>query len=158
MVDNLKPADRRKTMQAVKGKNTRLERRFFSILAAMRLNGWKKNAADVVGKPDVVFPTRRVAIFVDGCFWHGCPHCCRKLPATNRKYWRRKIRRNVALAQSTNHKLRNAGWTVIRIWEHALQNPKDLVRIKTRLDAVVKETKRNAHKSRKGSSRKSPNP
>ena len=157
MVDNLKPADRRKTMQAVKGKDTRLERRLFSTLAAMRLRGWKKNAADVIGKPDVVFPIRRVAIFVDGCFWHGCPHCRRKLPATNRKYWRRKIERNVALAKSTNRKLRGGGWTVIRIWEHALQNPKDWVRIKTRLDAVVEETKRNERKSRKGSSRKSPN-
>jgi DNA mismatch endonuclease (patch repair protein) len=151
MVDNLKPADRRKTMQAVKGKGTRLERRLFSILAAMRLNGWKKNVANVVGKPDVIFPTRRVAIFVDGCFWHGCPYCHRKLPVTNRKYWRRKIERNIALAKSTNRKLRDDGWIVIRIWEHALQNSKHIEKIKTKLHAAItQETKRNDRKDSKG--------
>lgn len=120
MVDNLKPEDRRKTMQAVKGKGTKLEKRLFSMLAGMSLKGWKKNASNVTGKPDVIFVDQKVVIFVDGCFWHGCPVCQRKLPQTNREYWERKIARNVELAKSHNQQLRDDGWTVIRIWEHEI--------------------------------------
>lgn len=74
MGDNLKPDDRKKTMRAVKGKGTGLEKTIFAMLAGMRLGGWHKNCGSVTGKPDVVFLDQKVAIFVDGCFWHGCPH------------------------------------------------------------------------------------
>jgi DNA mismatch endonuclease (patch repair protein) len=110
MADNLQPADRRKTMQAVKSKGTKLERRFFSMLAGLGLRGWTKNAYNIAGKPDVAFANEQIAIFVDGCFWHGCPQCKRKLPKTNRSYWQNKIRRNVALAQSYDEQLHAAGW------------------------------------------------
>lgn len=133
MVDNLKPQDRRKAMRAVKGKGTSLERRLSSILARMGLRGWKKNVADIVGKPDVVFPAERVAIFIDGCFWHGCPYCRREMPRTNRAYWRRKIDRNVRLAKSSNRRLRAKGWTVVRIWEHELRNTSIRESIKLRV-------------------------
>jgi DNA mismatch endonuclease (patch repair protein) len=133
MGDNLTPENRRKTMQAVKGKGTRLEKRLFSMLAGMRVKGWKKNVDSIAGKPDVVFESQQVAIFVDGCFWHGCPHCKRKLPQTNRKYWKRKIERNIALAKSHNKRLRADGWTVIRIWEHETNGPTDTQRIKTKI-------------------------
>jgi len=133
MVDNLKPEDRKKTMQAVKGKGTSLERRLFSILAAMGLKGWKKNVSEVAGKPDVVFDAKRVAIFINGCFWHGCPHCRRKLPETNREYWKRKIRRNITLAKFNNQKLLNDRWTVLRIWEHEMRNPADVDKIKSEI-------------------------
>lgn len=122
MVDNLKPEDRKKTMRAVKGKGTKPERRLFSMLAGMRMKGWRKNADDIIGKPDVVFPLEQVAIFVDGCFWHGCPHCQRKLPQTNREYWERKINRNIELAEQNNQKLGKDGWIVIRIWEHEIRS------------------------------------
>jgi len=120
MVDNLKPEDRRRTMQAVKGKKTRIEKCLFSMLAGMGLKGWKQNASDVSGKPDVAFMDEKVAIFVDGCFWHGCPVCQRKLPKTHRAYWKNKIARNVQLADSHNKQLRDDGWIVIRIWEHEI--------------------------------------
>ena len=124
MGDNLNPADRRKTMRAVKGKGTRLENRLFSMLAGMGMKGWKKNVDSIIGKPDVAFIRQRVAIFVDGCFWHGCPRCKRKLPRTNRTYWKRKIERNIALAKLYNRRLRTDGWTVIRIWEHEIKTGK----------------------------------
>lgn len=120
MVDNLKPEDRRRTMQAVRGKGTKIERSLFSMLAGMHLKGWRKNAADVIGKPDVVFNEEKIVIFVDGCFWHGCPHCKKKLPDANREYWERKITRNIELAEKYNEKLSNARWTVIRVWEHEI--------------------------------------
>jgi DNA mismatch endonuclease (patch repair protein) len=122
MGDNLKPEDRRKTMQSVKGKGTRLEKRLFAMLARMGLKGWKKNVENITGKPDIAFVNQRVAVFIDGCFWHGCPYCHRKLPETNREYWKKKIKRNIALAKSHNRQLRRDGWTVIRVWEHDIAN------------------------------------
>lgn len=122
-------------MQAVKGKGTKLEKRLCAMLAGMGIRGWKKNVQGVVGKPDVAFPNLKIAIFVDGCFWHGCPECRRKLPATNRMYWRKKIRRNVELGQTYNEQLKNDGWTVIRVWEHEIGSDT------TRLKACLKEIK-----------------
>ena len=107
-------------MQAVKGKGTKLEKRLWAMLAGMGLKGWKKNAETITGKPDVVFTNQRVAVFIDGCFWHGCPHCERKLPKTNRDYWERKIKRNVELAQLHDEQLQRDGWTIVRIWEHEM--------------------------------------
>jgi DNA mismatch endonuclease (patch repair protein) len=138
MTDNLKPEDRRKTMQAVKGKGTTPERRLFAMLAGMGLKGWRKNAGDIIGKPDVVFNDEQVAIFVDGCFWHGCPHCQRKLtPDTNREYWQRKISRNIERARSNNQKLRENRWIVIRIWEHELKTQTDRARIRNEIRQVL---------------------
>lgn len=139
MADNLKPVDRQKAMRAVKGKGTTPERRLFAMLAGMRLKGWRKNAADITGKPDVVFSQEHVVIFVDGCFWHGCPHCQRKLkPDSNRQYWERKINRNIELAKSYNQKLLENGWTVIRIWEHELKKPAERLQIRDRIRQAIK--------------------
>ncbi len=138
MVDNLKPEDRRKTMRAVKEKRTKLEKRLFSVLAGMRLKGWKQNASNITGKPDVVFVDQKVVIFADGCFWHGCPVCLRKLPQTNREYWERKIARNVALAKSYNKQLRRDGWTVIRIWEHEITSKDDRQEIRIKIQQALK--------------------
>ncbi|MCB9098605.1 MAG: very short patch repair endonuclease [Anaerolineales bacterium] len=137
MADNLSPEDRKKTMRAVKGKGTKPERMLFSMLAGMHLKGWRKNADDIMGKPDVVFPLEQVAIFVDGCFWHGCPHCQRKLPQTNRGYWERKVNRNIELARQNNQKLGEAGWLVIRIWEHEIRNPAERKHIRDKINNAI---------------------
>ena len=121
MPDNLSPEDRRKTMKAVKGKNTGLERKLFAVLAGMRLHGWKKNAAEVLGKPDAAFTELKIAIFVNGCFWHGCPECRRKLPETNKEYWERKLKRNIERDEVTRQVLIGDGWQVVTIWEHELR-------------------------------------
>jgi len=118
-------------MQAVKGKGTKLEKRLWVILAGMGLKGWKENADTITGKPDVVFISQRVAVFVDGCFWHGCPYCHRKLPKTNHDYWERKIKRNVELAQLHNEQLQRDGWAVVRIWEHEMTDT-TIVRVRIR--------------------------
>ena len=121
MPDNLSPEDRRKTMKAVKGKNTGLERKLFAVLAGMRLRGWKKHAAEVPGKPDAAFTAIKIAIFVNGCFWHGCPECQRKLPETNKDYWERKLKRNIERDGVTRQILIGDGWQVVTIWEHELR-------------------------------------
>lgn len=137
MADNLSPEDRRRTMQAVKSKATRIERRLWAMLAGMRVRGWRKNATDLPGAPDVAFDDRRLAIFVDGCFWHGCPICQRPLPETRREYWKGKIERNIQRAEQYNSQLIQAGWRVIRFWEHEVL--RDLRAVRRRLKRALKE-------------------
>lgn len=139
MGDNLTLEDRRRTMRAVKGKGTRPEKRLFSMLAQMGVRGWKKNVDSIIGKPDVAFVSLRIAIFVDGCFWHGCRHCKRKLPKTNQKYWKRKIRKNINLAKLYNRRLRADGWTVIRVWEHEINRMINTHILKTKILQTLKE-------------------
>lgn len=67
--------------------------------------------------PDIVMVSRKVVIFVDGCFWHKCPKCYRP-PKTNKKYWLPKIERNVQRDKEQNRFLKKNGWKVIRVWEH----------------------------------------
>lgn len=70
-------------------------------------------------KPDFVFPKRRLAVFVDGCFWHGCPKHATK-PRHNAAFWRKKFATNIARDRRVTRALRTAGWRVLRIWEHEL--------------------------------------
>ena len=137
MADNLSAADRLKTMRAVKSSNTRLERKLYAMLAGMGLHGWRRHAADVSGKPDVVFPERKLAVFVDGCFWHGCPICERKLPETNPEYWRQKIRRNAERDAQNVAALTADGWRVVRIWEHELKPKADRSDVHKRIRQAI---------------------
>jgi DNA mismatch endonuclease (patch repair protein) len=73
----------------------------------------------LLGKPDFVFPKLRLAVFVDGCFWHACPLHATK-PRNNAAFWRKKLARNRARDRKVNRTLRAAGWRVLRIWEHEL--------------------------------------
>ena len=132
MSDNLSPEHRRKAMRAIKSKGTSPERILWAMLAGMRLKGWRKNPSDVPGKPDVVFDREKVAIFVDGCFWHGCPVCNRGIPENNREYWIRKIERNKRRAEEVTLALREEGWVVLRFWEHEIKQEISKVRQKIR--------------------------
>ena len=76
---------------------------------------------DLPGKPDFAFPKLKVAVFVDGCFWHFCPRCT-ATPKQNAKYWVDKKRRNKSRDRSVSRQLQHKGWSVLRIWEHALDN------------------------------------
>lgn len=135
MPDNLSPQDRRKTMKAVRSKRTNLERKVHAMLAGMGTSGWRKNVEGMIGKPDIVFTRERVVIFVDGCFWHGCPECSRPLPKSNSEYWRQKIARNSERDEVNTRLLEDDHWRVIRLWEHEIKNPvaraqaRELIRI-----------------------------
>jgi DNA mismatch endonuclease (patch repair protein) len=85
-------------------------------------------------KPDIVFTARKIAVFVDGCFWHVCPEHGR-YPATNDWYWAPKLRRNMERDQTVNAALRRAGWHVLRAWEH---EPIDL--IVPRVESLIRGT------------------
>ena len=99
--------------------NKATELRLMAIFKAHGITGWRRKAA-VFGKPDFVFPKQKLAVFVDGCFWHGCPiHATQ--PKTNAKFWRTKIARNQARDVLVTRTLRRDGWRVLRVWEHELR-------------------------------------
>lgn len=123
-------------MAAVRSRgNKATELILVSQFRAAKLKGWRRHA-DIPGRPDFVFPKQRLAIFVDGCFWHGCAKHCR-MPASNKKYWNAKIARNMARDRSIRALLRANGWQVVRIWEHQLKSrPTAIVaRIRTKLNS-----------------------
>jgi DNA mismatch endonuclease, patch repair protein len=82
-----------------------------------RVNAILGSSSGVRARPDVVFPRERIALFVDGCFWHGCPDHGTH-PRANNEYWRTKLRRNQERDAQQTHTLRAEGWRVIRVWEH----------------------------------------
>ena len=108
-------------MAAIRSKgNKDTELKLASILRAHGIKGWRRHRP-VPGKPDFIFPRQRLAVFVDGCFWHGCRWHCR-MPQDHRAYWQKKISRNAARDRATTRLLRHTGWRVLRIWEHELKN------------------------------------
>ena len=120
-MDTLSKEKRSKIMAAIHYKNTRsTERRLRSGLASAGISGWRMNAKDLIGKPDFVFEKKKVAIFVDGCFWHGCK--CKKKVRTNKSFWVNKIETNIARDRKVTRLLRQQGWIVIRIKEHEMQS------------------------------------
>lgn len=98
--------------------NKATELRLIAIFREAGITGWRRKQP-LLGKPDFVFRKQRLAIFVDGCFWHGCPQCYRR-PASNQTYWDEKIRKNHSRDLRVTRELRKAGWSVLRIWEHQL--------------------------------------
>jgi DNA mismatch endonuclease, patch repair protein len=111
---------RSSTMAAVKSSRTDLEQLLAREMWAFGLRGWRRGRRTESARPDFVFVGARLAVFVDGCFWHGCPTCS-KAPATNRNYWGPKIERNRQRDRAQTVALQNAGWTVLRFWGHELQ-------------------------------------
>jgi DNA mismatch endonuclease (patch repair protein) len=83
------------------------------------ISGWRRHL-QLPGKPDFAFPLRKVVVFVDGCFWHGCPKCYR-LPEDNRDYWVVKWNTNRRRDRRVSRLLVAKGWKVLRIWEHTLE-------------------------------------
>jgi DNA mismatch endonuclease (patch repair protein) len=78
----------------------------------------KRPVAEIRRRADIVFPRQRLAVFIDGCFWHGCPEHGTRTFKTNAPYWEQKIARNAARDLDTGERLETAGWRVLRFWEH----------------------------------------
>lgn len=129
MTDVFDPAKRSSIMRAVKGRNTEPELKVRRAAHALGLR-FRLGRVDLPGKPDLVFPGRRVALFVHGCFWHGhtCPRGAR-VPQTNRAYWTAKIARNVSRDRATLEALRQLGWTPAVIWECETRDAAKLARL-----------------------------
>lgn len=121
-MDTVSPDKRSIIMARVRSKgNKATELKVIKILREKRLKGWRRNST-LPGKPDFIYPKLRVAIFVDGCFWHGCKKHCR-LPSSNEDYWIAKIERNTTRDKDVSKMLKTLGWQVIRLWEHEIGTP-----------------------------------
>ena len=104
-------------MQRIRGKHTKPEQRLRKALWAAGIRGYRLHAKTPAGRPDLVFPGPKVAVFIDGCFWHGCPaHYVR--PRSREAFWAAKLRENVERDRRQTLALEEAGWRVLRLWEH----------------------------------------
>lgn len=110
-------------MAGIKGKNTRPELFVRKALHAMGFR-YRLNGKNLPGKPDIVFPKKRIVIFVNGCFWHM--HECKyfKWPSTNPQFWCKKLESNVQRDTRVALELQSKGWTVLTIWECELKESK----------------------------------
>jgi DNA mismatch endonuclease (patch repair protein) len=119
MADVLTKAKRSALMARVRSAgNASTEQRLAHLLREHGITGWRRGAP-LPGKPDFIFHTARLAIFVDGCFWHGCPRH-RRTPKTHVVFWTTKLARNAQRDREVRRALRERGWRVLRIWEHEL--------------------------------------
>jgi DNA mismatch endonuclease (patch repair protein) len=128
--DPLSPIQRSVQMAKVRAKKNRsTEMRVAAYLIRSGLCGWRRHATDIPGRPDFCFVDERVAVFVDGCFWHGCQQCRRNLPHARRIFWRKKIESNRRRDRRIGRLLRSEGYSVIRIWEHSLGDGRWMARL-----------------------------
>jgi DNA mismatch endonuclease Vsr len=112
---------RSRAMAAVRSRgNVTTERRIRALLAQAGIRGWKLHPKRTPGTPDFLFPSELVMVFVDGCFWHGCPKCGH-VPKTNSTYWSAKINRNRRRDRLVTRTAQASGYTVVRIWECSLK-------------------------------------
>lgn len=115
MTDVLTPEQRRRCMSRVRDRDTEPELKLRKALWAARQR--YRLRYKLPGKPDIVFVSRRLVVFVDGCFWHGCPRHATH-PKANGKFWRDKLEANIQRDQRVNARLQELGWEVLRFWEH----------------------------------------
>jgi len=119
MADIWTQAKRSEVMARIRGRGNRsTEGRMAKLFRVHGFTGWRRQRP-LPGRPDFVFPARRLAVFVDGCFWHGCPRHG-TMPKGNRSFWRAKIARNRERDREVGAELRRLGWKVLRVWEHEL--------------------------------------
>lgn len=124
MPDVFTKAKRSEVMSKIRGRgNLGTEGAMVKFFRRHRITGWRRHQP-VFGRPDFVFPKLKLAIFVDGCFWHACPSHC-NIPVQNRKFWKAKLDTNRRRDRLVRRTLESRGWRVLRIWEHELSRPNE---------------------------------
>ncbi|MEB1809735.1 MAG: very short patch repair endonuclease [Bacillaceae bacterium] len=146
MVDNLTPAQRRKNMQAIKSKS-KLEEIVSKELWKRGIR-YRRNVKTLKGKPDIAIKKYKVVVFIDSCFWHGCP-IHGNIPKTNRDYWVNKITRNKERDESVNAYYLENSWNVMRVWEHEIKE--DLNEVVDRIESFVLAAKETIHSTKESS-------
>ncbi len=139
MADTVSRQVRSKIMSRIRGTgNRRTEQQFAAALRRAGVTGWRRHvviklpvtrSAKAIAtdgtpfrrqvRPDFVFPKQRVAVFIDGCFWHGCPRCY-QAPSSAKAFWSAKVLRNKERDRYQRGALKRLGWTVVRVWEHEM--------------------------------------
>ena len=126
MTDVLTREQRKHNMSRIRGKNTGPEIKLRKLLWSQGIRGYRIHYK-LPGKPDIVFIKKKIAIFIDGCFWHKCPIDFQE-PETRKEFWMKKINSNVERDTKTTKQLQDDGWTVIRFWEHDIRKqPEDVI-------------------------------
>lgn len=119
-MDKLTKEQRRKNMQAVKNKNSKIENLVCNALWNRGIK-YRRNVANLIGKPDIAIKKYKIVLFIDSCFWHKCPiHY--KTPAVNTEFWDKKITGNMLRDKKVNTYYLMNNWNILRIWEHQLKN------------------------------------
>ena len=113
-------------MGKVRSKNTKIEN---FVARELKKLGYKvkRNRDNLFGKPDIVIANKKILLFIDSCFWHGCQYHCR-LPSSNTDYWKNKINKNKLRDKLVNRYYKNSDWRVIRFWEHNLKGLSKIVK------------------------------
>lgn len=127
----------RKSMQGNKRRDTKPELLVRQRLRTAGLTGYRLDWAKAPGRPDIAFPGRKVAIFVNGCYWHRCPHCSPSVPQKNVEFWEAKFRRNVERDKRALTELEELGWLAITIWECELKRD----RIDETMERVIEQVR-----------------
>lgn len=132
--DVLSPAQRRYCMSQIKSRDTKPE---VLLRKAIWRRGYRyRKATRVLGKPDIVLPAHNTVVFVDGCFWHGCPkHSI--MPKSNSRFWKHKLAANKKRDAYVTRTLRREGWKVVRVWEHEVTENID--RAIARIESVLEK-------------------
>ena len=126
-MDRVSQEVRSKIMASIRTFGGTTERKMEKLLRKRGIRGFRKQWP-VAGKPDFAWPKSRVALFVDGCFWHGCPRCDRP-SKSNTMFWKSKIVSNRRRDARVARKLRKEGWSVLRVWECKIAEERTLSRI-----------------------------
>ena len=127
MADIWLPEKRSQVMSRIRGKgNKSTELVLVKLFREYRITGWRRHLP-LPGRPDFCFVRQKVAVFVDGCFWHGCPKCYTR-PKTNKQFWDEKRAANRARDRRVGKELKARGFQVIRIYEHELRTPAKVLR------------------------------
>ena len=136
-MDRVNHAIRSRNMSRIRSRgNLTTEKRLRAYLVRSGITGWQLHCSLLAGNPDFVFSEIRLAVFVDGCFWHGCPKCGHT-PKSNRRYWAQKLKRNQNRDKKVSWELRRIGWHVLRLWEHEVRlDPASAI---SRISAIARQ-------------------
>lgn len=111
-----------KVMSANRGKDTKPELMLRKALWSVDVRGYRLHQKNIPGRPDLSFRKRKIAVFVNGCFWHRCPHCNPHKPKSNADFWESKFKNNMRRDKVKNKQLHKLGWKVITVWECQIKN------------------------------------
>lgn len=129
-----------KVMSSIPGKNTKPELLLRKALSLAGVRGYRLHWAKIDGHPDIAFPSRKIAIFVQGCFWHRCPDCQLTLPKVHSEFWKKKFEKNVARDKKIETELTIAGWKVVVVWE--CQIKMDVTYHANQIKKLIQQTRR----------------
>lgn len=104
-------------MSSIKGKNTKPELEFRKALWRKNLRGYRIHSKKVPGSPDIIYSKIKLAIFINGCFWHRCPHCFPPIPKSHTDFWLQKFQMNIERDKIKITQLEDAGWITMTVWE-----------------------------------------